>query len=85
MKRVAVCLMLLSCARTETVFAPVEVEIPIAVPCPAFLAEKPDFAMGGVTGSDSLDTKTRAALIELNQRRAYETEMEAWIAACSGP
>ena len=82
MKRALAVLFLTACAPYAPVFAPVDVEVPVAVPCRTALVSKPDFALSHVTASDDIARKTKAALIELNQRRAYEAEMESQIAAC---
>jgi hypothetical protein len=77
-----VLLFLTACAPQTPVFNPVDVEIPVAAPCPRAPVEKPDFALSHAAPSDDLAQKTRAALIELNQRRAYETLLEAGNTPC---
>jgi hypothetical protein len=43
---------------------------------------KPDFALSHVSINDDVAQKTKAALVELDQRRAYEAEMEARVEGC---
>ncbi len=81
MKYAAFLLFLAACGQTP-VFTPVEVEIPVAVACPDTAILKPDFALNHAAASDTLAEKTKAALVELNQRRAYEALLESQIAAC---
>jgi hypothetical protein len=82
MRRALFVLWLAACAPAAPVFEPVEVRIPVAAPCPVTALERPDFALRHVTPDHDLAHKTRAFLIELNQRRAYEAELEAQIDAC---
>lgn len=79
MKRLLFVLAMASCAPQPPVFRPVAVEIPVTGTCPANPVAKPDFALSHVKAADDLFTKTRAMLVELEQRRAYETELEARI------
>lgn len=66
-----------------TVKEPVEVKIPVPVPCVVSDIPKPSWAM------DNPDLRSAdvfalglAALQELEQRRSYEVELEAVISAC---
>jgi hypothetical protein len=82
MKRALFLLILASCTTEVPVFRPVNVEVPVAAPCRTTPVTKPDFALSHISKTDDLTEKTRAALMELDQRRAYETEIEAEVAAC---
>jgi hypothetical protein len=82
MKRTLILLVLATCAPSPPVFKPVSVDVPIAIPCRMIPVAKPDFALSHVTTADDIAQKTKAALIELNQRRGYETELEAHVTAC---
>jgi hypothetical protein len=82
MKRALIFLMLTACAPQAPVFKPVSVEIPVAVPCHTASVAKPDFALSHVTAADDMLAKTKAALIELDQRKAYEAELESGFAVC---
>ena len=75
-------LSLCSCASEPPVLEPVRVEVPIAVPCITKGVEKPDFALSHVSTADNIAVKTRAAFVELHQRKAYEAQLEALEAAC---
>lgn len=82
MKFVCVFLVLAGCAAPQTVLQPVTVDVPVALPCALAPVTKPDFALAAFSPDDGLIAKTRAALVELLQRRAYEAELEAQIEAC---
>lgn len=82
MKKFLALALLAGCASRETVLKPVPVEVPVAVPCPGVSVVKPDFALAHVSAENGLGEKTKAALIELRQRQAYEAELEARVDGC---
>ncbi len=82
MNRLWLLFLLAACAPHTPVFAPVDVDLPLAVPCRAALVAKPAFALGEISAKDNVAEKVRAALVEIQQRRAYEMELEAQNAAC---
>lgn len=73
---------LTGCAHETTVTRTVTVDVPIATPCKVEQPARPEFALKWVDVSADVFEKTRAALIELKQRAAYEAELEAALAAC---
>lgn len=60
----------------------VRVEVPVAVPCRAPAVEVPAWATASLQKGDSLQTKVRALLAELEQRKGYEAQMFAALQAC---
>lgn len=82
MNRLWLIFLLAACAPQAPVFAPVDVDLPVAVPCRVAPVAKPAFALGQISANDNVAEKVRAALVELQQRRAYEMELEAQNAAC---
>jgi hypothetical protein len=78
----ATCLLLASCADSQPIFRPVEVDVPIAAPCRVVAPAKPDFALAQTAASDDIFAKTKNALIELDQRKAYEAEIESHLVLC---
>ena len=82
MKRLSLLFLLAACATPEPVFKPVPVDVPIPVACAATPIAKPDFALSHVIKSDGLADKTKAALIELDQRKAYEAALESQLTLC---
>jgi hypothetical protein len=82
MKRIVIVLALAACAPQQPVFKPATVDIPIAQPCHAAMIAKPNFALSHVAVTDDLFSKTRAALVELDQRKAYEAELESEQGVC---
>ncbi len=60
----------------------VRVEVPVAVPCRAPAVEVPTWATALLQKGDSLQTKVRALLAELEQRKGYEVQLLAIVRAC---
>ena len=60
----------------------VRVEVPMAVPCRAPVVEVPTWATASLQKGDSLQTKVRALLAELEQRKGYEALLKAAIDSC---
>ncbi|WP_152222796.1 hypothetical protein [Pseudomonas sp. SCB32] len=60
----------------------VRVEVPVAIPCRAPEVPEPSWATAVLQKGDSLQTKVRALLAELEQRRGYERLLTATINAC---
>lgn len=60
----------------------VRVEVPVAVPCRAPAVDVPAWATASLQKSDSLQTKVRALLAELEQRKGYEVQLLAIVRAC---
>lgn len=61
-----------------------EVLVPVPVPCKVVVPPRPSFKLDGqeVRGQ-GLFYKGNAALIELEQRRQYELELEAALLSCT--
>lgn len=82
----AVVLLLVGCCPKPLVLKePVEVKVPVAVPCirampevPKWELEKPESKNGDIFA------KGTALLIELEQRRAYELQLESVMKPCIG-
>lgn len=60
----------------------VRVEVPVAVPCRAPEVPEPAWATSVLQKGDSLQTKVRALLAELEQRKGYEVQMRAAVLVC---
>ncbi|MFV3415342.1 hypothetical protein ACNFH8_24010 [Pseudomonas sp. NY15436] len=60
----------------------VRVEVPVAVPCRTPAVEVPSWATASLQKGDSLQTKVRALLAELEQRKGYEVQLVAALQAC---
>jgi len=60
----------------------VRVEVPVAVPCRAPAVDVPTWATASLQKGDSLQTKVRALLAELEQRKGYEVQLNAAVQAC---
>ena len=58
------------------------VEVPVAVPCKVDAVPRPAWALDQVDPSADVYAKGRAALVEIDQRAAYEIMLESAVAAC---
>lgn len=68
------------CATTAP--KPVEVRLPVPVPCRVPAIEIPRFATADLRPSDDLQIKVRALLAERQQHLAYETRLRAALDTC---
>ena len=73
---------LLSGCAKETVYQPVDVALPVAVPCKVPEIKQPEWPLQRLAPEASLFRKTQAALAELDLRKAYEAQMEAAVSGC---
>lgn len=83
--RVLGVVLLCGCATSEqaVVVRPVEVRIPVPVPCKVGPVDCGEYELSKVRPEDRLIVKGRAALIEVQQREACEARLRAALAACS--
>lgn len=71
---------------TVVVKEPVEVRIPIRMPCEVKPVEKPKFEMDRPDlVNQGIFKKGLAALVEIEQRKDYEALLEAVISECTKP
>lgn len=86
MMRVLLCMVLVFVAGCTTaprvITKTVEVKVPVPVPCRIAPIDKPVFALDRLSTADDLYSKGRAALVELDERRAYEVVLEAAVKSC---
>ncbi len=82
MKFVPMLLLLAACAPQQPIFKPVAVDMPVEMPCHVVMPATPDFPLSDIKPDSSIADKTRAALLELDTRKIYETELESQLAAC---
>lgn len=75
-------LLLAACAAPEPVFKPVTVDVPVAAPCRTPPIKQPSSPLQLVAAAAPLFDKVKAALIEIDLRKAYETRLEAALHAC---
>lgn len=78
---VACALFLEGCASTYT---PSVVDVPVEVQCKPPVVPVPDFPLKTIPVSAPVDTKVKAALLELYLRRIYEDQLVASIKVCGG-
>jgi len=82
MKKTIWLFLLTACAPAPPVFKPVTVDIPVATPCRAAPVDRPDFALAHIAATDDIAAKTKAALVELDQRKAYEAQLSSQLSLC---
>jgi len=83
MRAALLCLLLAGCAAApQVVEKPVEVKVPVAVPCKAPEIPEPDWPLAKVPATASDFEWFMAALAELALRAGYEVRLKAAIAAC---
>jgi hypothetical protein len=75
-------LALSACCTPEIIKEPIEVKVPVSVPCKIAKVDKPVMPFDGLKKEDSLFDKGKAALAELELRIAYEKQLEAAIKEC---
>ncbi len=75
------CLVLAGCAGTGPV-VPVEVQVPVAVPCRIPKIERPSFAVDALPVDADVWDMMAALRAERHQRRGYELQLKAAIRAC---
>jgi hypothetical protein len=73
---------LVGCATTTPAVQPVEVKVPVAVPCKVPMPERPAFAVDGLPLGSGIWDQMKALRAERWQRQGYETELEAAVKAC---
>jgi hypothetical protein len=64
------------------VYKPVDVKVPVEVPCKVKAPDVPKWALDGVSPGADIFVKGRAMVAELQQRIAYEDELLAAVASC---
>lgn len=83
MRAAVLCLLLAGCASTQQVIEkPVEVQVPVPVPCKAPLIPEPAWPLAAVPAAASDFAFFRAALAEVELRKGYEARLRAALAAC---
>lgn len=79
----AALVLLAGCQSAPTIVKePVEVQVPVSVPCKIETPAAPAWALSAVPTDANVYEKVRAALAELDQRVAYEGQLLAAIAGC---
>jgi hypothetical protein len=70
------------CSSPQPVFKAVTVDVPVAVPCRVPEIQRPSSALQQVQAQAALFDKVKAALIEIDNGKAYEARLEAALRAC---
>jgi hypothetical protein len=80
---IALCLVSLAgCASTKKIAEPVEVKVPVPVPCKVPDIQRPVFAVESLDVNADIWDMMSALRAERHQRRGYEMQLEASINAC---
>ena len=72
---------LASCAQ-QPIYQPVDVSVPLAVPCKTPAIMRPNWPLRKMPPQMPLFDKVKTALAELELHKAYEAELEAAVKAC---
>jgi hypothetical protein len=71
---------------TKVEYVPQRVEVPVSIRCKVDFPEHPTYALDDPALRDkTLFDKMTAALVEIEQRRAYEERLEAALKVCADP
>lgn len=76
-------LFLSACSTNPSSTKPVEVLVPVQVPCKITSPNKPSFAVDNLGIGEDIFEKVKALLAERKQRQGYELELEEAIKACN--
>lgn len=76
-------LVFLSACSTLSNSKPVEILVPVQVPCKITPPNKPNFAVDNLGIGEDIFEKVKALLAERKQRQGYELELEEAIKACN--
>ncbi len=82
---IAACLVLTGCCKPTIIKEPIEVKVPVPVPCVDKPVDKPKWSLDVATADASIFDKVTLGLKEIEQRRQYERELEAVLAPCVKP
>ena len=71
---------------TKVEYVPQRVDVSVPVRCKVAFPERPAYALEDPALKDKTSfDKTTAALVEIEQRRAYEEKLEAALKVCADP
>jgi hypothetical protein len=71
---------------TKVEYVPQRVEVTVPIRCRVAFPARPAYALEDPTLKDKTSfDKTTAALVEIEQRRAYEEKLEAALKVCADP
>ncbi len=76
-------ILLAACSTNPSNTKPVEVLVPVQVPCKITPPNKPDFAVDNLGIGEDIFDKVKALLAERKQRQGYELELEVAIKSCN--
>lgn len=86
MKHAAIALSLLlplsACGSGPIPLKPFQVDVRVPVPCHQEIPPAPAWMMTAMAPDSDIADQVKAALIEINQREAYEDDLKAQILAC---
>lgn len=78
-----VLLLLLTGCTSQPIYKPVEVKVPVAVPCAAKLPAAPAWPTLAVAPVATMTERTKALAAENELRKGYEVRLRAAIAGCN--
>ena len=75
-------LLLAACSSPQVVTTPIPINVPVETPCRVQVVSKPIFATESLSKDATLFEQVRALLATEQQRKSYESQLEAAINAC---
>lgn len=83
MKVISLVVLLLLAGCSSIPSSPIEVQVPISIPCKIQLPVKPNFSTNMLGIGEDIFTQVKSLLAERKQRQGYELELEAAIESCN--
>ena len=83
MRPLLLCLLLAGCTVHTPVVEPMNVSVPLAVPCETEALSEPDWNAPHLPADVDTATKLKALLADLQLSKGYIEELQAELAACS--
>lgn len=76
-------ILLLSACASKGVFTPVEVKVPVSVPCKVHLPAAPAYHLPALPEGAGLLDKVKALIADFELKSAYELQLRAAAESCS--
>ena len=80
--KLAPLLLLAACATEPLLQAPIEVRVPVAVPCKTQLVPVPAWPIDALPAAAGIYDQIKTLIAEIEARQAYEIKLEAAVRAC---
>jgi hypothetical protein len=85
MRYLILALALSACTQPQIAYKPVQVDVPIAIPCPAKMPDEPVSPIAKLDTNASMVSIARAFTAENELRTGYETQLRSALLSCINP